>query len=144
MSENWNKLGLEVLLVAVVVVVSVACESDQQVQEEVSTTETAVTVSASTIVDDYKNNEVAADEKYKGKVVEVSGTIESIAKDVMDTMYVTLAGGGEFEMRSVQCYFADSEKDKLASLSKGSRLTVKGRCEGLMMNVQLKGCTIVE
>ena len=100
------------------------------------------TINAFQLVDDYKNNEVAADERYKGKVLEVSGSIESIGKDLMDTMYVSFGGGGKFELRRVQCFFDDSETDKLAKLSKGQWITIKGRCDGLMGNVLLKECAI--
>lgn len=107
-------------------------------------TKPALSMNAFQLVNDYKSNEVAADEHYKGKVLEVSGIIRSIGKDIMDTMYVSLEGGGEFEMRGVQCYFADSERNKLATLSKGRWITIKGRCDGLMMNVLLKECVIVK
>jgi hypothetical protein len=67
----------------------------------------------------------------------VSGVIDSVGKDMTDTMYVSLKGGGEFEMRGVQCFFADSDKGQLTGLSKGRYVTIKGKCEGLMMNVLL-------
>jgi hypothetical protein len=101
-------------------------------------------VSAMALVDDYKNNEVAADEKYKGKTLKVNGFIGDIKKDITDTMYVILQSGGEYELRNVQCFFADSEKEKLTQLSKGQVITVEGRCDGLMMNVLLRDCVIVK
>ena len=101
-------------------------------------------VSAMALVDDYKNNEVAADEKYKGKTLKVNGFIGDIKKDITDTMYVILQSGGDYELRNVQCFFADSEKEKLTQLSKGQVITVEGRCDGLMMNVLLRDCVIVK
>ena len=103
-----------------------------------------MSVYAWTLVDDYKNNEVAADEKYKGKTLKVNGFIGDIKKDITDTMYVILQSGGECELRNVQCFFADSEKEKLTQLSKGQVITVEGRCDGLMMNVLLRDCAIVK
>jgi hypothetical protein len=104
----------------------------------------AIKTSAIQLVNDYKANEVAADQTYKGKIVEVSGVIESVAKDIMDTMYVSLHGGAEFEFRGVQCYFASKNTARLARLSKGLPITIKGQCDGLMGNVLLKNCIIVE
>ena len=114
----------------------------REATDDSGSTKPSLSVNAFQLVDDYKNNEVAADKQYKGKVLEVSGFIESIGKDLMDTMYVSLGGGGEFEMRGVQCYFADSETDNLATLSKGQQITITGRCDGLMGNVLLKECAI--
>ena len=44
-------------------------------------------------------------------------------------------------IRSVQCYIDD--KDLVARLQKGQRLTVYDRCEGLMMTVLMKNCEVV-
>ena len=54
-------------------------------------------------------------------------------------IYVTLEGGDA--IRSVQCYIDD--KDLVARLQKGQRLTVYDKCEGLMMNVLMKNCEVV-
>jgi hypothetical protein len=103
-----------------------------------------VSVDAWTLVADYKDNEVAADEKYKGKTLKVKGFIGDIKKDITDTMYVILQSGGDFELRNVQCFFANNEKQRLVNLSKGQMITVRGRCDGLMMNVVLRDCAIVQ
>lgn len=106
--------------------------------------DTAMKVSASELFQDYKSNEVAADEKYKGKTLEVTGTVHSIGKDILNTIYVTLEGGGRFEIMSVQCYFSDKYKSEAARLSKGQMITVRGRCEGKFGNVQIKKCEFVK
>jgi hypothetical protein len=49
-------------------------------------------VSSSELYSAYNSNEVAADEQYKDKQVKVTGEVESIGKDLMDTMYVSLKG----------------------------------------------------
>ncbi len=97
------------------------------------------TVSATDLVQAYKDNEVAADVKYKGKALKVTGIVTSIKKDITSEIYVTLKGTG---FRSVQCYFEDSENSKVANLKKGDELTVIGDCHGLMMNVLMKECEI--
>lgn len=106
--------------------------------------DTAMKVSASELFQDYKSNEVAADEKYKGKMLEVTGTVHSIGKDIVNTIYVTLEGGGRFEIMSVQCYFSDKHKSEAAQLSKGQTITVRGRCEGKFGNVHIKKCEFVK
>lgn len=39
-------------------------------------------------------DEVAADEKYKGEVLKVSGKINSIGENVVGITFMTLSGGG--------------------------------------------------
>jgi formylglycine-generating enzyme required for sulfatase activity len=114
----------------------------QPVKPEPPKPEPSLLVSVAELVDGYSKNEIAADEKYKGKVIEVSGVIGSIGKDITNSMFVILGTGGNFSFRYVQCFFADSEEGKLARLSKGQLVTIKGECAGLMMNVLVKGCVM--
>ncbi|OOG87804.1 hypothetical protein B0E42_07145 [Pseudomonas sp. A25(2017)] len=94
------------------------------------------------ILSDYKNNEVGADNKYKGNHVQVTGIVGDIKKDIMDNLYVTLGTGAQFEIPEVQAFFDDSMNSKLGSLNKGQKLTVVCRIDGLMMNVLGKDCII--
>ena len=91
----------------------------------------SVTISASKLYKEYNENEIAADEKYKGKIIEVTGVIRDIGNDIMDNAYITLVGNEYFG--DIQCYF--NEKSVVAKLSKGKKITVIGSCSGLMINV---------
>ena len=98
----------------------------------------SITISASKLYKEYNENEIAADEKYKGKIIEVTGVIRDIGNDIMDNAYITLVGDEYFG--DIQCYF--NEKSVVAKLSKGKRITVIGSCSGLMMNVQINNCIV--
>ena len=95
-------------------------------------------VSARKLYKEYNANEIAADEKYKGKIIEVTGVIRDIGNDIMDNAYITLVGNEYFG--DIQCYF--NEKSVVAKLSKGKRITVIGSCSGLMINVQINNCIV--
>ncbi len=98
----------------------------------------SITISASKLYKEYNENEIAADEKYKGKIIEVTGVIRDIGNDIMDNAYITLVGNEYFG--DIQCYF--NEKSVVAKLSKGKRITVIGSCSGLMINVQINNCIV--
>ena len=98
----------------------------------------SVIITASKLYKEYNSNEIAADEKYKGKIIEVTGVIRDIGNDIMDNAYITLVGNEYFG--DIQCYF--NEKSVVAKLSKGKRITVIGSCSGLMMNVQINNCIV--
>ena len=98
----------------------------------------SVTISASKLYKEYNENEIAADEKYKGKIIEVTGVIRDIGNDIMNNAYVTLAGDEYFG--DIQCYF--NKKSVVAKLSKGKRITIIGSCSGLLMNVQMDNCIL--
>ena len=101
-------------------------------------TTASVEITAAQLYQEYQANEIAADEKYKDQIIQVSGRIRDIGNDLMDNPYITLVGDPYFG--DVQCYF--SEKSIVASLSKGQQITVMGICDGLMMNVLLNDCVI--
>ena len=56
----------------------------------------SVKISASRLYKEYDANEIAADQKYKGKIIEVTGVIRDIGNDIMNNAYVTLAGDEYF------------------------------------------------
>ena len=95
-------------------------------------------VSARKLYKEYNANEIAADEKYKGKIIKVTDIIRDIGNDIMDNAYITLIGDQYFE--DIQCYFR--EKSIVTGLSKGKRISVMGSCSGLMMNVHLNNCIV--
>ncbi len=98
------------------------------------------TITAASLMQNYINNEVRADENFKGKSFYVEGIVTDIKKDIMGDIYVTLEGSEMF--REVQCYFDDSSI--AAQLEKGMHVTFFGKCDGLMMNVLMKDCKLVE
>jgi hypothetical protein len=118
-------------------------QSRNNQQNQKAPEEQIVKVTALQLVSDYKANQVAADNKYKGKTFQISGTINSIGKDILDNPYVTL-NGTDF-LSNVQCYFDKSDQGELASLVKDTKLTVNCKVSGESIgNVMAKGCTIVK
>ena len=103
-----------------------------------SETKPVLKVTSKTLYKEYNNNEIAADEKYKGKIIQVRGTIRDIGKDIMDEAYISLIGDDFFG--DVQCFFPD--KSYLLNLKKGQRVNVIGYCDGLFMNIILQNCII--
>ena len=103
----------------------------------------SVRVTAEQLVSDYEANEVAADEKYKGRKLFVPGIVERIAKDFFGTPYVVLEAGGKYSLTGVQCMFDDGHTGPLANLQKGQRVDVTGKCIGKGMTVLLTGCNLL-
>ncbi|MDD5639680.1 MAG: hypothetical protein PHR47_02640 [Candidatus Pacebacteria bacterium] len=100
-------------------------------------------VTAFDLASEYKANQVAADEKYKNKTIEVSGTIYNIGKDILDTPYIALSGADI--TTNVQCMFEKSDQGQLANLSKDTKIVLRGKVSGqVVFNVLLNNCSIVE
>jgi hypothetical protein len=98
-------------------------------------------VTATKLYADYKANEISADNTYKGKLVEVSGTVDNIGKDILDKPYISLTTGEI--IGSVQCMLDDDAIAEASALAEGTKVTMQGRVNGLLGNVLVKGCTLV-
>mgnify|MGYP001145942510 CR=1 FL=1 len=104
-------------------------------------TPSIITVTARELCSAYEANEIAADAEYEGKIVKVSGVVDSIGKDILDTPYITLEGGKIFG--GVQCMFDEKYEPQLAQLAKGERVTVQGRCSGYLIGtVLIRDCIL--
>ncbi|WP_395854744.1 zinc-ribbon domain-containing protein [Cystobacter fuscus] len=97
-----------------------------------------------TLLAEYTDNEVRADASFKGKLIQTSGVVDDVKRDVLNTVYVIVGTGKRYEVRQVQCFLDEDNAQTVASLTKGSRVTIRGRVEGLMMNVLVKDCEIVQ
>jgi len=105
--------------------------------------ETAKPVDIRTLLREYADNELRADSSFKGHVVQTTGIVGDVKKDVLGDAYIILGAGEPFEVVMVQCVLNKSQVKKAASLSQGSRVTVRGRVSGLLMNVLVRECELV-
>jgi hypothetical protein len=101
-------------------------ESDIDLEEP--KTEPIPKVTAKELWVAYDSNELAADKKYKDKKLILTGIIQNIGKDIVDTAYITLETDNSFQ--SVQCMFGKDEEEYLEILSKGQKVEVIGTCNG--------------
>lgn len=102
-----------------------------------------LTVDAVKLWKDYDANEVAADGIYKGKILQVTGTVASIDKDFMDDIVLHLKSPNQFE--NTMATLKKSEMSKAAALSKGSQVTLLCKGKGrLLGSPALDDCTFNE
>ena len=132
---------MKVLAILLATAVSICFSScgDSAARPETQSTASdakAIQVTAAEYDKKYHDNEVAADNIYKDKKVAITGTVESINKDLLDDVYIQLTGGEEVSM-GVQCHLTDAQK--AAAVKKGSEITIVGTGGGMMATIpQLK------
>jgi hypothetical protein len=96
------------------------------------------------LLSEYGDNEVRADEAFKGRVIQTSGVVGEVKKDIVGDTYVLVGTGRQFELPVLQCSLNSNQVKKAATLTKGARVTVRGRVTGLMLNVQAGDCEVVD
>lgn len=133
---------------AVVIFAAMAIASNSTKDDEKKATESnapPIEITAKNLASDYAANEVSADQKYKGKVLQVTGSVESINKDFTDGIYIVLTGTDDMGMDGIHCEFSSDHANDAAALSKGQKITIKGIGNGYMMgSATLSGCTVVK
>lgn len=95
-----------------------------------------VTVEADTLYHQFSSDENTANLKYMNKVIEVSGKLSEIQHNGNSEIWIlsTQAGGG-----GINCQlFAGTKVDP--EPKPGDHVTVKGRCTGFLMDVNLSDC----
>jgi RNA polymerase subunit RPABC4/transcription elongation factor Spt4 len=97
----------------------------------------AIEISPDELYTIYEENEVKADNLYKGKTVRITGIINDIGTDVLDEPYITFAGD-EYGFTGIQIYFNKAERGKIADVSKGRTVTIVGKCDGKLINVFIR------
>lgn len=135
--KNWISL---LMFTAMALLAAGSADSEENAQR-VKSSEPSVAISSVQLYAQYKANEVEADNKYKGKVLAVTGVVGNIGKDILDQAYVLISSGDALGMLGVQCFFNKSEEQNFGSLRTGQQVTIKGRCDGKLGNVFLKDCT---
>jgi hypothetical protein len=101
----------------------------------------AMPVQADKLVKEFERNELAADAKYDGKTLRVTGRIDKIDTDVWDDEKYILRLGKKWSFINVNCN--DMPTDQLATLKQGQTVTVVGKFDdGGDLGVEVADCTL--
>ncbi len=96
-----------------------------------------IAITASEYYKEYEGNEVAADEKFKDKLIAITGTVEKVEK-ILGTVQVSLKAGDFVE--EVTCSLSDDVN--AAAITKGQRITFIGTGDGKTFFPKVDDCTI--
>jgi hypothetical protein len=96
------------------------------------------TLSAENLYNEFQISENVANKKWVGKVVEVSGSISSV---IESGNYISIdlrasSNGG------VNCSLLKKDLDPGDKFKPGDSITIKGKCTGFLMDVNLVDCVI--
>lgn len=91
---------------------------------------------------EYSTDEESSDLKYLGRVIELSGVVEDITTDEQGAA-VVLLGDGDAVIHAIVTMEED-QKSKLSAYQPGQNITVKAKCNGMLIEVALNKGLIVE
>lgn len=83
---------------------------------------------ATSLLNEFENNEQSSNSKYWDKVLRVEGTIKELDRD--DKGYYSVILGDTSSMSSVRCSMDSNHNAEAGKLTKGSTIAIKGICTG--------------
>jgi thioredoxin-related protein len=99
---------------------------------------TEATLSAKDLFSEFQSDEIQAGKKWTGKVIEITGKISSVSENdkyVSILLGVTAEGG-------INCSVLKKDLKRGDSFKVGENITIKGKCSGFLMDVNLVDCVI--
>lgn len=88
----------------------------------------AFNITAAAILNEFSSSETIANNKYLGKVIEVTGEVKDIEKD--DRGMYTVIIGESSSMSSVRCSMDSAHNHSASALASQKQVTIKGVCTG--------------
>jgi len=95
---------------------------------------------------EYMDNPIAADAKYKGKTLQLTGKVDNIDREIAGNTYITFHVGEKYSFQDIRITFKKSQESEVAKLKKGQQITIQGECRGTLLSttVSLNNCEIIK
>jgi hypothetical protein len=100
----------------------------------------SVKLSAADLSMAYASDARAADGRYRGRVLEVSGVVSAVRAAATPVPAMIALAGSEAGPKVEASLHEDAAAGILKTVAEGQRLTIKCFCEGLDQHVRLKSC----
>lgn len=107
----------------------------------------AIAVTAGEMLKEYGANAVAADAKYKGKLVRVTGKFGTAQKAPLlgYAVQVLPEDAGDVNLSGVECFVTEAAQADVAQFQQGQMITLEGMCDGQVLGqVKMSKCKVVK
>lgn len=110
------------------------------------TPEYEIEITAKELAEAFNDNEIRANQNYKGKIAKIEGEISDFG-EVLGQTYIVLSNEDDSfsNFVDVQCYFRDKDEiNKIAQKNKGDKVVIIGKIEGKSINVSVENCKFTD
>lgn len=108
--------------------------------DKISSLNTDLAIPAAELLDQFEVDEESANANYLNKVIEVTGSVREVVQTDGQITAVLLETNNPFG--GVNCEF--EVMPEASNVSVGSLVTIKGVCNGMLIDVVLNRCVFVE
>jgi tRNA_anti-like len=134
------------MLFALSLVAVAACSKPRASSPPAELPKPAATLTADELLAEYQKNEVGADQKYKDKLIQVTGTVAGIKKAPLLGYFVGFGSERDADSYDIMCFLHPSAESDAGKLKIGDKATVIGLCQGKAGGLQLnlRQCVIAK
>jgi len=137
-------------LIAIFVIIIIASSGGEEKKEEVSqpsqSQETQITeVSTQSFIAEFDKNQLAAEEKYKGKIIKFTAVIDNISEDILGTPFLSLQPTAEeyYFGTTIKCDF--SNKSQITALENGQSIILQGTVDTQSLGIiSIEDCKVIQ
>lgn len=134
------RILLWIFLIGIVIAIAAIYYLFNMPRRNISKEIAIYTLDAKQLISEFRKDETSATAKYLDRTIAIKGQIKNIRTINNHSMVFSL----EDEMEGVSCTVDSADvvinSSLLAQFAKGSIVTFKGRCSGMLMDIQVINC----
>ncbi|MBN1184754.1 MAG: hypothetical protein JXB49_20880 [Bacteroidales bacterium] len=136
------KIGFFILLAAILGIGGYIVYVFTKAPESATNMKPEIVIKASEFFTSYEEDEEASNKLYLDKLIQVEGRIAEIFSNNSGDLNIILKEDDDFS--GISCSFIPQEQEKVKKLNTGDVVKIKGFCSGMLMDVVLNRCVLVE
>lgn len=137
------KIRIAGTLFVAAVVVTVYLYVFRTRQPDMARLKTDFYIEATDLYSEFEADEQAATGKFGGKIVEVSGSVETKERNEWGNVTITFIDPFNGVTCTIDSLQELSQPEMIGKVKEGDRITVKGRCDGMLTDVKIVRCVIL-
>ncbi len=141
--RKWIKVFMVVAAIAVIAGVLVYKFVYNKKHPDYEKTAAAYTLTAKDLYDAFTADAGAADAKYTGRVIEISGILGKTETADSSVTVVFVFHQGDFGDEGVRCTMLEKYRQEAQRLQPDGEVRIKGYCTGFTGDVVLEKCSIL-
>lgn len=102
-----------------------------------------ISLSATELIKAFEQDERSANAKFLNKILEVKGEVVDISTSKSNEIAIALNDAMFGVTLTLDLEYSSVNQERIHSVKIGDRITLKGRCDGLLTDVRLSKCSIV-
>jgi hypothetical protein len=131
-------VALLLIALAIVAALIVWKWAFKKTEVSVSSKRAEIEIEAAVLTREFEENEEAANVRYLGKVITVSGTVNSVTEDEQNlSVYLK----NTEDISGVMCTISKASANTIL-IKTGDQGKIKGICDGYLMDVKLNKCSL--